>query len=145
MERNSAEESLDDLLEAFLNLQNNTWSKELAQIDQLIPIEFKERLIRRNRLEANTIELVNLIKLHKNIKKSLNTFHRVECQWEEQIDYCIHLEDVEKSRKSGCGRFLRSFKSDGIIARFPMFGEFELQLQLISNQIILQNTTSAAY
>lgn len=117
-ERNSAEETLDDTLESFQLIQNTPKYRHfISQIDSLIPVEFRERLQRRrNRVEQQSVEFVDekiLVKLHKQVKKALQNYHRVEMQWEGQLDYVIYLEDVEKSGRSGGRSFVHSFSSGG--------------------------------
>jgi hypothetical protein len=87
-------------------------------IELQIPTEFRERMKRR-RVEGD-IPLVDekvLVKLHRQVKKTLQNYHRVERQWEDQIATTVRLEDVERNAKSGDKRFKRSgdVEGDGFI------------------------------
>lgn len=50
-----------------------------------------------------------LVKLHRQIKSSLQTYHRTETQWFEHITRTLELEDIEKNSKSNQHVFKRTF------------------------------------
>ena len=114
-ERNSAEEALDDALENLHSSQKSLppgspLSAHLDTIMTQIPVEFRERMTRR-RVES-PITPVNekyLVKLHRQVKSALQTYHRTETQWADQITRTIELEDIEKNARSNHKSFKRSY------------------------------------
>jgi hypothetical protein len=113
-ERNASEEALDDALE---NLHSSLKSLppgsplsiHVDTIMTQIPVEFRERMTRR-RVESpiTPVDEKYLVKLHRQVKSALQTYHRTETQWTDQISRTIQLEDIEKNARSNSRTFKRS-------------------------------------
>lgn len=113
-----AEENVDDVLES-LNAVNQATSLThelrpcIDTILQKVPTELMERVRRHGRNDGGQSNAVptekSLIRLHKQVIKSIQTFERTEALWNVQVEKVLHLEDVEKNQNSMDRRFKTEF------------------------------------
>lgn len=117
-ERADAEENVDDVLESLNAVSQATpLTHELRPcIDTIlrkVPTELMERVRRQGRTDVGQAGAVptekSLIRLHKQVIKSIQTFQRTEALWNVQVDKVLHLEDVEKNINSMDRRFKTEF------------------------------------
>lgn len=118
-EKADAEENVDDVLESLNVVSNVTpLNHELRPcIDTIIrkvPTELMERIKRNtNRYDGTQTNVVptekSLIRLHKQVIKSIQTFQRTEALWNVQVEKVLHLQDVERNAESSFRQFKRQF------------------------------------
>lgn len=118
IEKADAEENVDDVLES-LNAVNQATplTHELRPcIDTIlrkVPTELMERARRQGRTDGGQTSAVptekSLIRLHKQVIKSIQTFERTDALWKKCVEKCLHLEDVEKNLNSMDHRFKTEF------------------------------------
>ena len=76
-----------------------------------VPLEMVER-IKRRRTEvdfgSDAPTDKTLIKLHRQVIKSLQNQHRTEAQWNDWTDYVFELEDINKNLVSNEHTFVHS-------------------------------------
>lgn len=117
-ERADAEENMDDVLESLNAVSQATpLTHELRPcIDTIlrkVPTELMERVRRQTRNDGGQLSAVptekSLIRLHKQVIKSIQTYQRTEALWNVQVDKVLHLEDVEKNINSMDRRFKTEF------------------------------------
>lgn len=72
-----------------------------------------ERIRRQGRSDVGESNAVptekSLIRLHKQVIKSIQTYQRTEALWNVQVDKVLHLEDVEKNINSLDRQFRTEF------------------------------------
>lgn len=118
-ERADAEENVDDVLES-LNAVNQATplTHELRPcietILRKVPTELMERVRRHGRSDSGGQTTAvptekSLIRLHKQVIKSIQTFERTEALWNVQVEKVLHLEDVERNVNSMDRRFKTEF------------------------------------
>jgi len=115
-EKSDAEETLDDVLSSV-----NTIATTIGESDQRrklvdiimskVPLEMVERIKRRRTEVDFGTDAPNdktLIKLHRQVIKSLQNQHRTEAQWNDWTDYVFELEDINKNLVSNDHTFVHS-------------------------------------
>lgn len=118
IDKADAEENVDDVLESLNAVSQATpLTHELRPcIDTIlrkVPTELMERVRRHGRNDGGQSNAVptekSLIRLHKQVIKSIQTFQRTEALWNVQVEKVLHLEDVEKNLNSMDRRFKTEF------------------------------------
>lgn len=114
-----AEENVDDVLESLNAVSSSTpLHHELRPcVDTIlrkVPTELMERVRRSaNRYDSSPSNGVptekSLIRLHKQVIKSIQTFQRTEALWNVQVAKVLHLQDVERNIESSNRRFKSQF------------------------------------
>lgn len=114
-----AEENVDDVLESLQAVNNVTpLNHELRPcvetILRKVPTELMERSRRnRNRNDGGGTNIIpsekSLIRLHKQVIKSIQTFQRTEALWNVQVAKVLYLEDVERNMSSRDRQFKTEF------------------------------------
>ena len=117
-EKSDAEENLDDVLITVNTIQNMAGENDLKvrklidTILQKVPIEMFEKIKRRRtevEFATDTIPTEKtLTKLHRNVIKSLQNYHRTEAQWDDWTNYVFELEDINKNLVSNDHQFVHS-------------------------------------
>lgn len=118
-EKIEAEEHVDDVLES-LHAINNTTSLNhelrpfIETIVRKVPTELMERAKRiasRNDGTQSSAALTekSLVRLHKQVIKSIQTYQRTEALWNVQVAKVLHLEDVDRNILSMDRRFKTEF------------------------------------
>ncbi|KAH8276717.1 hypothetical protein KR044_004622 [Drosophila immigrans] len=107
-----AEEHVDDVLESLQCISravpnNHEMRPCVETILRKVPIELHERALRNfSRSGANGMGGINstmvpsekaLIRIHKQVIKSLQTLQRTEALWSVQVKTVLHLEDVTRN------------------------------------------------
>ncbi|XP_055522557.1 LMBR1 domain-containing protein 2 homolog [Wyeomyia smithii] len=116
-EKAEAEEHVDDVLESLLSASRAVSPRHelrpaLETILRKVPTELMERARRINRDDGSPVALPSekaLIRLHRRVIKSLQTFQRTEALWNVQVNRVLHLEDVAKNAVSLDHRFKLEF------------------------------------
>jgi len=131
---------LEDVLEAlqlFLAGGRGVSSiqREVAIVESLIPTDLKARLERQQRRHhAEThseLSLSALVKVHKQLKKSIQAYHRVECQYAAQVKESILLEDIQRNETEGLWRFHHTIPGNkGLLSKQPTI-EYHYRLHFI--------------
>lgn len=115
-EKIEAEENVDDVLES-LQAANHAVSNHHEQrqnidtILQKVPTELLEKAERNVRRDTSPLAVPSeksLIRLHKQVIKSLQTLQRTEALWNVQVNKVLHLEDISRNLNS----VDRQFKSE---------------------------------
>lgn len=120
LEKSEAEEALEDALE---DLQKSSGSirgpnplrKHLDTILQKVPEEMSSYVACRN-TDDNSINPTetpteaSLIRLHRQVIKSLQTHHRTQTQWAALMDHVLELEDIAHNEVSRDRNFKRTFQ-----------------------------------
>merc|ERR1712223_122759 len=115
-EKSDAEETLDDVLTSVYAISNTIGESDPRRklvdiIMSKVPLEMVER-IKRRRTEVDFGTDVptdkTLIKLHRQVIKSLQNQHRTEAQWNDWTDYVFEFEDINKSLVSNDHTFVHS-------------------------------------
>lgn len=113
-----AEENVDDVLESLnaVNLatpMNHSLRPCIETILRKVPSELMERVRRHTRNDGGQSNAVpsekSLIRLHKQVIKSIQTFQRTEALWNVQVEKVLYLEDVDKNLNSMDRRFKTEF------------------------------------
>lgn len=117
-EKAEAEENVEDILESLRAASsavpsNHEFRTYVETIMRKVPVELTEKLLKiPNNFDESTMAVVpsekSLIRLHKQVIKSLQTFQRTEALWNVQVAKVIFYEDVVHSASS----MDRSFKSE---------------------------------
>lgn len=113
-----AEECVDDILESLQACTlvihpSNPLYVNLETILQKVPTELRERMNRRQMLDENHSDCPSeksLIRLHKQVIKSLQTLQRTETQWNILVEKIFHLEDVMRNQVSRDRHFKHTFQ-----------------------------------
>ncbi|ALC47691.1 CG8135 [Drosophila busckii] len=119
-----AEEHVDDVLESLQCISravpnNHVLRPCVETILRKVPIELQERASRNfarsggNGLGGTTSTIVPsekaLVRIHKQVIKSLQTLQRTEALWSVQVNVVLHLEDVARNIHSAEHRFKTEF------------------------------------
>lgn len=101
-----AEENVDDVLESLQAASraiplNHSLRPCIETIIRKVPTELMEKAIRNvNRSDGSPNSCIpsekGLVRLHKQVIKSLQTWQRTEALWSVQVAKVLHLEDVER-------------------------------------------------
>lgn len=123
-EKAEAEEHVDDILESLQGLSrvipnNHELRPCLETILRKVPIELQERASRNfartggSGMGATSSTILSsekaLVRIHKQVIKSLQTLQRTEALWSVQVQTVLHLEDVAKNIHSSDRRFKSEF------------------------------------
>jgi len=123
-EKAEAEEHVDDILESLQGLSrvipnNHELRPCLETIMRKVPIELQERASRNfartggSGMGATSSTILPsekaLVRIHKQVIKSLQTLQRTEALWSVQVQTVLHLEDVAKNIHSSERRFKSEF------------------------------------
>ena len=117
-EKSDAEEELDDVLitvNTIATMAGDNDFKIRKMVDTIlskVPIEMLEK-IKRRRTEVDfgndTIPTEKtLTKLHRQVIKALQNYHRTEAQWDDWTNYVFELEDINKNLVSNDHQFVHS-------------------------------------
>lgn len=109
-DKTDAKENVDDVLESLnaVNIatpMNHDLRPCVDTIMRRVPTELMERAKRNtNRYDNNQLNVVpsekSLIRLHKQVIKSIQTFQRTEALWNVQVSKVLHLQDIERNTDS---------------------------------------------
>ncbi|KAH8382504.1 hypothetical protein KR009_003896 [Drosophila setifemur] len=123
-EKAEAEEHVDDILESLQCISrvipnNHDLRPCLETILRKVPIELQERASRNfartggSGMGATSSTILPsekaLIRIHKQVIKSLQTLQRTEALWSVQVQTVLHLEDVARNIHSAERRFKAEF------------------------------------
>ncbi|XP_058467220.1 LMBR1 domain-containing protein 2 homolog [Malaya genurostris] len=116
-EKAEAEEHVDDVLESLLSASRAIPTRHelrpaLETILRKVPTELMERARRISRDDGSPVAVPSekaLVRLHRQVIKSLQTFQRTEALWNVQVNKVLHLEDVAKNAVSLDHRFKMEF------------------------------------
>ncbi|KAH8367301.1 LMBR1 domain-containing protein 2 homolog [Drosophila serrata] len=123
-EKAEAEEHVDDILESLQCISrvipnNHELRPCLETILRKVPIELQERASRNfartggSGMGATSSTILPsekaLVRIHKQVIKSLQTLQRTEALWSVQVQTVLHLEDVAKNIHSSERRFKSEF------------------------------------
>lgn len=121
-----AEETVDDVLESLQAISlairpGHPLYNNLETILHKVPIELRDRMSRRQLPEDTPIDVPSeksLIRLHKQVIKSLQVLQRTETQWNILVEKIFSLEDTLKNFTSMDKRFKHTFpKSKTVVLR----------------------------
>lgn len=115
-----AEENVDDVLESLqaANHAIPTHHELRSHIDEIlrkVPTELLDRAARNVRRDTSPTAIPSekaLVRLHRQVIKSLQTLERCEALWGVQVRKVIHLEDVEKNLLSPDRQFRTDFPKE---------------------------------
>ncbi|ETN63997.1 LMBR1 domain-containing protein 2 [Anopheles darlingi] len=101
-EKAEAEENVDDVLESLQSANRAVPARHvlrpaLETIMRKVPTELMERANRIGREDASPVAVPSekaLVRLHRQVIKSLQTLQRTEALWSVQVNKVLHLEDV---------------------------------------------------
>ncbi|XP_058117788.1 LMBR1 domain-containing protein 2 homolog [Anopheles ziemanni] len=116
-EKAEAEENVDDVLESLQSASRaiplrHELRPALETIFRKVPTELMERASRINREDGSPMAVPSekaLVRLHRQVIKSLQTLQRTEALWSVQVNKVLHLEDVAKNAVSLDHRFKSEF------------------------------------
>ncbi|XP_053679357.1 LMBR1 domain-containing protein 2 homolog [Anopheles nili] len=116
-EKAEAEENVDDVLESLQSASRaipprHELRPALETIIRKVPTELMERANRISREDGSPKAIPSekaLVRLHRQVIKSLQTLQRTEALWSVQVNKVLHLEDVAKNAVSLDHRFKREF------------------------------------
>ncbi|XP_065095820.1 LMBR1 domain-containing protein 2 homolog [Ochlerotatus camptorhynchus] len=116
-EKAEAEEHVDDVLESLQSASRAIPTRHelraaLETIMRKVPTELMERARRISRDDGSPIAVPSekaLVRLHRQVIKSLQTLQRTEALWNVQVNKVLHLEDVAKNAVSLDHRFKTEF------------------------------------
>lgn len=123
-EKAEAEEHVDDVLESLQCISravpnNHDLRPCVETIIRKVPIELQERASRNfsrtggNGMGGTSSTIVPqekaLVRIHKQVIKSLQTLQRTEALWSVQVNTVLHLEDVASNIHSADRRFKTEF------------------------------------
>ncbi|XP_052864857.1 LMBR1 domain-containing protein 2 homolog [Anopheles cruzii] len=126
-EKAEAEENVDDVLESLQSANRAVPARHvlrpaLETIIRKVPTELMERANRITREDASPMAVPSekaLVRLHRQVIKSLQTLQRTEALWSVQVGRVMHLEDVAIQALSLHHKFVSSFpKQRSGLARF---------------------------
>uniref|UniRef100_A0A1Y1L8F3 LMBR1 domain-containing protein n=2 Tax=Photinus pyralis TaxID=7054 RepID=A0A1Y1L8F3_PHOPY len=112
-----AEETVDDVLESLQAISlsirpGHALHHNLETILHKVPIELRDRMSRRQLPDDTPLDVPSeksLIRLHKQVIKSLQVLQRTETQWNILVEKIFDLEDVLKNLTSMDRRFKPTF------------------------------------
>jgi len=116
-EKSDAEENLDDVLISLNHIssmigETDARRPKLNTILNKVPLEYMDKIKRRRcEVDFGADSAPNdktLIRLHRQVIRSLQNYHRTEAQWMDWTNYVFELEDVNKNMISNDHRFLHS-------------------------------------
>lgn len=114
-----AEETVDDTLESLqaANMAigpGHPLHNNMETVMQKIPAELRDRMLRRQVTSDLSIETApnekQLIRLHRQVIKSLQTLQRTEIQWHLLVNKICELEDISNNQTSHTCRFKHTFQ-----------------------------------
>ncbi|XP_049280101.1 LMBR1 domain-containing protein 2 homolog isoform X2 [Anopheles funestus] len=116
-EKAEAEENVDDVLESLQSASRaipprHELRPALETIIRKVPTELMERASRISREDGSPMAIPSekaLVRLHRQVIKSLQTLQRTEALWSVQVSKVLHLEDVAKNAVSLDHRFKSEF------------------------------------
>lgn len=116
-EKAEAEENVDDVLESLQSASRaipprHELRPALETIIRKVPTELMERARRVSRDDGSPVAVPSekaLVRLHRQVIKSLQTLQRTEALWNVQVNKVLHLEDVAKNAVSLDHRFKTEF------------------------------------
>uniref|UniRef100_A0A182XWW7 LMBR1 domain-containing protein 2 homolog n=1 Tax=Anopheles stephensi TaxID=30069 RepID=A0A182XWW7_ANOST len=116
-EKAEAEENVDDVLESLQSASRaipprHELRPALETIIRKVPTELMERASRISREDGSPMAVPSekaLVRLHRQVIKSLQTLQRTEALWSVQVNKVLHLEDVAKNAVSLDHRFKSEF------------------------------------
>lgn len=116
-EKAEAEEHVDDVLESLQSASRaipprHELRPALETIIRKVPTELMERARRVSRDDGSPVAVPSekaLVRLHRQVIKSLQTLQRTEALWNVQVNKVLHLEDVAKNAVSLDHRFKTEF------------------------------------
>ncbi|XP_018320337.1 LMBR1 domain-containing protein 2 homolog [Agrilus planipennis] len=141
-----AEETVDDVLESLQAITiavkpGHTLYQHVETIMQKVPVELKEKMNRRELPDDTPVDAPSeksLIRLHKQVIKSLQILQRTETRWSILVEKVFELEDIAKNLTSRERRFKRMFpKKKNPMTRFFYGSKLEWYWKCI-----LQNYTT---
>lgn len=112
-----AEENVDDVLESLQAVNNATplnhnLRPNVETILRKVPTELLDRnrrITTRNDVGNAVPNEKSLIRLHKQVIKSIQTFQRTEALWNVQVSKVLHLEDIDRNMLSHDRQFKTEF------------------------------------
>ncbi|KAF2905093.1 hypothetical protein ILUMI_01077 [Ignelater luminosus] len=112
-----AEETVDDVLESLQAISlavrsGHPLHQNLETILHKVPVELKDRMNRRQLPEDTPTDPPSekaLVRLHKQVIKSLQVLQRTETQWNILVEKIFNLEDTLKNMTSRDRRFKHTF------------------------------------
>lgn len=111
-----AEENVDDNLESLQAYNtgtplNHALRPHVETILRKVPTELLDRRRTTNRSDIGTAQPneKSLIRLHKQVIKSIQTFQRTEALWNVQVSKVLHLEDIDRNMLSHDRQFKTEF------------------------------------
>lgn len=119
-DKGDAEENVDDVLESLQAINTATplshpLRPHIETILRKVPTELLDRA-RRNthRSDISNAEPneKSLVRLHKQVIKSIQTFQRTEALWNVQVSKVLHLEDIERNMLSHDRHFKTEFPQE---------------------------------
>lgn len=119
-EKAEAEENVDDVLESLHAASRATPTNHerrafVETILRKVPVELMEKVQRNgnNRGDISTTIIPSekaLVRLHKQVIKSLQTMQRSDALWAVQVSKVIYLEDIARNMASMDRCFMTQFK-----------------------------------
>lgn len=119
-EKAEAEENVDDVLEslqtiaAIVPLNDDELRPCVETILRKVPPELLERAHSRSANNGRDRERLppsekSLVRLHRQVIKSLQTLQRTEALWSVQVEKALHLEDIQRNHSTADRRFKSEF------------------------------------
>ncbi|XP_055616458.1 LMBR1 domain-containing protein 2 homolog [Toxorhynchites rutilus septentrionalis] len=116
-EKAEAEEHVDDILESLQSASRaipmrHEMRPALETIMRKVPTELMERARRISRDDGSPVAVPSekaLVRLHRQVIKSLQTLQRTEALWNVQVNKVLHLEDIARNAVSLDHRFKTEF------------------------------------
>lgn len=118
IEKAEAEENVEDVLESLHSASkaipnNHPLRESLETILRKVPLELMEKASRNATRNGDSSTVIPsekaLVRLHKQVIKSLQTFQRTEALWNVQVRKAFFLEDVARNANSNDKRFKTEF------------------------------------
>lgn len=124
-----AEENVDDVLESLQGISRSVPNNHelrpcVETILRKVPTELQERANRNYSRSGNGSSTIvpsekALVRIHKQVIKSLQTLQRTEALWSVQVETVLHLEDVARNVHSSERRFKTEFpRNRSNVSRF---------------------------
>lgn len=115
-----AEETVDDVLESLQAIciavrPGHPLHAYLETIIQKVPTELRDRMSRRQLPDDTPTDVPSekaLVRLHRQVIKSLQTLQRTETQWNILVEKIFDLEDLHKNQVSRDRRFKHTFHKE---------------------------------
>ncbi|XP_049844967.1 LMBR1 domain-containing protein 2 homolog isoform X1 [Schistocerca gregaria] len=118
LEKLEAEEALDDVLETLLGVKMSVTPghpsyKNVETILQKLPMELQDRMCRRQLPDDAPLDTPSekaLVRLHRQVIKTLQTYHRTETQWTILVEKIFELEDIAYNQENRDHVFRPTFR-----------------------------------